>query len=135
MGILKNLPKSVMQVLVFFFHNVVNTSKTMMQVSFISLQCCEHIKNPNASFNLFFDNVVNTWRTVKQTKYFFHNVLNTSKNLMHVSVFSSQRCEHIENHDASFSLLSECWEHIKKCDASLVSRSHNFCHWLQFICS
>lgn len=32
MGILKNLPKSVVQVLVFF-HNVVNTLKTAKQVS------------------------------------------------------------------------------------------------------
>ena len=80
MGILKNLSKSVMQI----FHNVVNTSKTMMQVSFISLQCCEHIKNRDASFNLFFDDVVNTWRTVKQVLVFYRNVENTSKNVMQV---------------------------------------------------
>ena len=47
MGILKNLPKSVVQVLVFF-HNVVNTLKTAKQVSDF-FHNAEHIKDRDAT--------------------------------------------------------------------------------------
>lgn len=82
MGILKNLPKSVVQVL-FFFHNVVNTSKMMMQVSAIFLQCCEHIKNRDANFSHFSQ----CCEHIKNSEASF-------------GLFS-QCCEHIKNRDAT----------------------------------
>ena len=70
-----------------FFHSVVNTLKTVTQVSVFISQPCEHIKNRHASFGLF---IAMLW-TNQKTCMFWN--------------FFSQCCEHIKNRYASLGLF------------------------------
>lgn len=104
-----------------FFHNVVNKSKPVMQISAFFfkmlwtyqkplykfweflLQCCELIKNSDASFGLFSQ----CCELIKNRDTSFSN-------------FFSQFCEHIRNSDASFGLFSQRYEQIKHGDRSFL---------------
>ena len=82
-----------------FFHNVVNTSKTVNQISVFILQSCEHINNRHTSFALFIAMLwtnQETWcifwyffttlgpyrKTWLKFPSLFHNLVSTSKTVI-----------------------------------------------------
>ena len=134
-----------------FSQNVENTWKTVIQDSVFFSQCSQHIKKNDPSFHLFFKmsrthqkprcnfRFIILWTHQNwwcKLGSFFQSVVNTSKTVTQVSVFTSQPSEHIKNSHASFGLFiamlwtnqktcmswnffSQCCEHIKNRYASL----------------
>ena len=147
--LLTNL-KYVMKIWIFS-QNVLNTWKTVIQDSVFFSQCSQHIKKNDPSFHLFFKmsrthqpprcnfRFIILWTHQNwwcKLGSFFQSVVNTSKTVTQVSVFTSQPSEHIKNSHASFGLFiamlwtnqktcmfwifcSQCCEHIKNRYASL----------------
>ena len=104
MGILKNLSKSMMQVLVFFFimlwtrqkqwckfrsflYNVVNTSRTVMQVSIFSLTMLWTPGEQWSKLSIFFTMFWTHQKPWCMCWSFLHNVVNTQKTMKQVLVF------------------------------------------------